>query len=174
MKNGDNVLDVGCGTGDLLFKAADQIKFGLGVDLDHKMVRFATQKKKKYNADHLNFIQDDMNSIKNVSDYKFNIATSTLCLHEMKQEEAVSTLKSLSANHSRVLIADYSDPKSFWAKFSIELDELISGHYARFREYRRNGYLPYLAELASLKIVKTKESPIDGILIWELRSENHT
>lgn len=164
-------MDVGCGTGDLLFKAVDKINFGLGVDLDHAMVCFANQKKKKYSAENLSFIQEDINSIKNISDYSLNIATSTLCLHEMKQKEAVSTLKSLSVNCLRILIADYSTPKSFWSKISIELDELISGHYTRFREYRRNGYLPYLAKLAGLKVVKTRETPIDGILIWELTSE---
>ncbi|MFW2374659.1 MAG: class I SAM-dependent methyltransferase [Gammaproteobacteria bacterium] len=39
---GSTVLDVGCGTGDLLFKASNKIKFDLGVDLDPVMVDLET------------------------------------------------------------------------------------------------------------------------------------
>ena len=40
---GSRVLDVGCGTGDLLIQAAPKIKMGVGLDLDTKMIDFANQ-----------------------------------------------------------------------------------------------------------------------------------
>ena len=55
----------------------------------------------------------------------------------------------------------------------IQLDEMISGHYGRFKEYRNNGYLPGLASRAGLVVSEVNETPIDGILIWELRREIH-
>jgi len=173
IENGSYVLDVGCGTGDLLFRAIDKIKFGLGVDLDSNMIQYANKKKKKLKADNLEFIQEDINSLKHLSSYDINVASSTLCLHEMEEGEAISALKSLSSISSRILIADYSKPKSFWSRITIEVDEMISGHYGRFREYRKKGYVPYLARMAGLKVNDLKETPIDGILIWELHSENY-
>lgn len=168
------MLDVGCGTGDLLFRAKDKIRFGLGLDLDPKMIDFANEKNKSINPNHLEFIQEDINSYENLSNYEIDIASSTLCLHEMKETDAIKTLQLLANISSKLLIADYSKPKLFWAKVSIELDEMISGHYGRFKEYRDNGYLPHLASRAGLVISEVKETSIDGILIWELRREIHT
>jgi len=173
MENGCSLLDVGCGTGDLLFRANDKIRFGLGVDLDPKMIDFATEKKNSINYENLEFVQEDINSYKKLSSYEIDIASSTLCLHEMRENDAINTLKSLAKISPKVLIADYSKPKLLWSKISIELDELISGHYGRFKRYRKNGYLPYLASRAGLVVSQVKESPIDGILIWELRREIH-
>ena len=165
------MLDIGCGTGDLLFRAKDKISFGLGVDLDPKMVDFANERNKFINPKNLEFVREDINSYENLSNYEIDIASSTLCLHEMKAGDAIKTLQSLAKISSKVLIADYSKPKSFWAKVSIEIDEMFSGHYGRFKEYRDNGYLPYLASRAGLVVSEVKETPIDGILIWELRRE---
>lgn len=167
------MLDVGCGTGDLLFRAKDKIRFGLGLDLDPKMIDFANEKNKSINPKNLEFVQEDINSYENLSNYEIDIASSTLCLHEMKETDAIKTLQSLAKISSKLLIADYSKPKLFWAKVSIELDEMISGHYDRFKEYRDNGYLPYLASRAGLVVSEVKVTPIDGILIWELRREIH-
>jgi len=169
--NGCSLLDVGCGTGDLLFRAKDKIRFGLGVDLDPKMIDFANERNKSITPNNLEFVHENINSYENLSNYEIDIASSTLCLHEVKQTDAIKTLQSLAKISSRVLIADYSKPKLFWAKVSIELDEMISGHYGRFKEYRDNGYLPYLASRAGLVVSEVKETPIDGILIWELRRE---
>jgi len=167
------LLDVGCGTGDLLFKAKDKIRFGLGVDLDSKMIDFANGKNKSISPKNLEFVQEDINSYEKLSNYEIDIASSTLCLHEMKESDAIKTLQSLTNISSKILIADYSKPKSFLAKASIELDEMISGHYGRFKEYRNNGYLPGLASRAGLVVSEVNETPIDGILIWELRREIH-
>lgn len=165
------MLDVGCGTGDLLFRAKDRIRFGLGIDLDPKMIDFANEKNKTTHPKNLEFIQEDINSFQELSKYEIDIASSTLCLHEMKESDAIKTLESLAKISSRILIADYSKPKSFWAKVTIELDEMISGHYGQFKEYRRSGYLPYLASKSGLVISEVNETEIDGMLIWELRPE---
>ena len=136
------------------------------------MILFVSETKLSSKSDKLEFIQGNINSYNKLSRYE--IASSTLCLHEMKENDAINTLKLLAGISSKLLIADYSKPKSFWSKASIELDEIISGHYGRFRKYRKKGYLPYLARRAGLIVTEVKETPIDGILIWELNSENHS
>ncbi|GAB4349782.1 MAG: hypothetical protein Kow006_11880 [Gammaproteobacteria bacterium] len=171
IENGCGLLDVGCGTGDLLFRAKDKIRFGLGVDLDPAMIRFAEARKRSSGCDHLEFVHEDIRSYEKLSNHDIDVASSTLCLHEMREEDAVDTLKLLAALSSKILVADYTKPKLFWSRVFIELDEIISGHYGRFRQYRENGYLPYLAGRAGLMVVQAKETPIDGILLWELKGK---
>lgn len=164
------LLDAGCGTGDLLFKASTKIRYGLGVDLDPGMIHFANIRKRKLQADKLEFMAENINTLTPLSDYPFDIATSTLCLHEMKESDAVSTLKTLAVLSSQIIIADFSDPESGWSKLSIEFDEMISGHYLQFRAYREKGGLPYLAKQSGLSIRYSKQTAIDGISIWILRN----
>jgi SAM-dependent methyltransferase len=168
VSDGDKLLDVGCGTGDLLFRASQKIGFGLGVDLETDMIKFANAKKQRTKINNLEFSSEDIKSHKQLADYNFDIATSTLCLHEMTTNDAINTLKLLADTAPRIIIADYTTPRSLLSKASIEFDEFISGHYSRFRAYRRYGYLPYLAEQAGATIENTRATTIDGISIWEL------
>jgi len=156
----------------LLFKAEKKIRFGLGVDLDPEMIRFANEKKGRVKSVKIKFVQANINTLEKLSEFNIDIAMSTLCLHEMKEAEAVNTLISLASISTTMLIADYSIPRSFWGKASIELDELISGYYDRFRRYKKNGYFPYLANKAGLIISRTIETPIDGIIVWKLDTKN--
>ncbi len=40
----DRVLDLACGTGDILFAAADRVRFAAGLDLTHRMLQLARRK----------------------------------------------------------------------------------------------------------------------------------
>ena len=42
----DRVLDLACGTGDLLFAAADRVRLAVGVDVTHRMLQLARAKRK--------------------------------------------------------------------------------------------------------------------------------
>lgn len=173
LDEGCRLLDVGCGTGDLLFRARDKISYGLGVDLDAGMIRFANKRKTTLRVDHLHFGQADINKMPQLAQQSFDIASSTLCLHEMPIETAVQVLKTLAAHSQKILIADFIRAESRWSRLSIEFDELISGHYARFRRYRRAGGLPQLADHAGLAVKQQLSCPIDGIALWCLCRPDH-
>lgn len=166
-----NMIEIGCGTGDLLFRATGKIRSGLGVDSDKSMIDFANKRKQKEGYENLEFINEDIACLEKLPVKHFDISTSTLCLHEMSEERAVCTLELLAKYSSRIIIADFSAPKTHWGKISIELDEIVSGHYEKFKHYRKRGGIPYLAKMACLKICSTIETPIDGIHIWELSGD---
>ncbi|MEZ5490231.1 MAG: class I SAM-dependent methyltransferase [Gammaproteobacteria bacterium] len=162
------ILEVGCGTGDLLFRASHRIEYGFGVDLDHRMIAFAAARMQKEKHPNLRFENQDITALTDSLGQNFDVATSTLCLHEMREQDAITTLKLLTRVASKLIIADYGAPKTQWGKASIELDELISGHYRRFAHYRSAGGMPNLARLAGLHLHAEIETPIDGIYIWIL------
>jgi len=163
-----NVLEVGCGTGDLLFRASDKIKFGLGIDINQNMIDFANEKVKKYEYKNLEFISENITSYNNTKFKKFDVSTSTLCLHEMSEEEAISTLLLLKRYSTRIIIADYSITKTMWGKIFIEMDELISGHYSNFKNYMNSEGMLHLFKEVNLDVKSVIKTPIDGIEIWDL------
>jgi len=160
-----SVLDVGCGSGDLLFKASSKIQSGYGIDLDGQMIQFAQNKSQQQSFQNLTF--ESINALDMPHSY-FDVATSTLCLHEMTASDACAVLARMSDLSNRILIADYTRPKSLLAKLAIEFDEFISGHYSRFKAYRKLGGIVNYARQCGLTVVREIPSSIDGISIWEI------
>ncbi len=166
-----SVLEVGCGTGDLLFRLSHKIKYGVGVDLERGMIDWANERKTASRVTNLDFVFGDVTSSKKLVPYEFDVSTSSLCLHEMTTEDAVSTLKFMAECAPTLIIADFTEPNTKWGKASIELDEMFSGHYRRFKRYSAIGGMPYLAMLAGLEIQREIGTPKDGIAIWDLRAK---
>jgi ubiquinone/menaquinone biosynthesis methyltransferase len=42
----DRLLDLACGTGDILFAAADRVRLAVGLDITHRMLQLAMQKRR--------------------------------------------------------------------------------------------------------------------------------
>ncbi len=159
------VLEVGCGTGDLLRKSSTKIAHGLGVDTDCAMIDFAEQERQRMQLDNLTF--RCMNALA-VKEQQFDVATSTLCLHEMPATLACETLAFMLEVAETVVIADYTRARSRAGRLSMELDEMISGHYGHYRRYRRAGEIPAYAERVNASVLQTTASVIDGIHIWKV------
>lgn len=166
---GSSVLDIGCGTGDLLFRAASKIGKGHGVDLDRQMIQYAGNKARENSISNLRF--DTVNAME-LQPGDYDVATSTLCLHELDEKDACEILEYMAKTSSRVLIADYSQPETFLAHIGIEFDEIVSGHYSKFRHYRKAGRIPAYAYACNLVITRTIKSSIDGIVIWEINGKS--
>lgn len=159
------LLEVGCGTGDLLFQSASKISFGCGVDIDKGMIDYAESKRRESNLNNLNFECIDALQI---APQQFDISTSTLCLHELPEQKACDLLKMLVDNSKMVLVADYTEAKTTFGKLSIEFDELLSGHYRNYRHYRNSGEIPSYAEKIGAIVHQEIASVIDGISIWRI------
>jgi len=159
------VLDVGCGTGDFLFRCANQITHGLGIDLDQDMVTYARRQAEQNQLSNLSFQCIDAQSLQQPM---FDVGVSTLCIHEMPKPTALSVLKRMLAQCSELLIADYTQPKGWFSCAGIELDELMSGHYRHFRRYRASGGIDGYASEIGARCQRVCDSELDGIAIWRL------
>ena len=161
------LLEIGCGTGDLLFRAAPKLSHGHGIDLDEDMVKFAESKRHVNNIENLSFSCCDALNIK---PKRYDVSTSTLCLHEMEVTKACRLLNFLVKNSQQVFIADYTSATSLAAKLGIEVDELFSGHYRYYRRYKQFGEIPAYTNKVGAKVQKVLKTKIDGIAIWVITS----
>ncbi|MCG7922409.1 MAG: class I SAM-dependent methyltransferase [Candidatus Thiodiazotropha lotti] len=161
--HGSSIIEIGCGTGDLIFQSASKIRSGYGVDLDRDMINYAEGKRREKELDHITF---ECIIALNLSNLKYDIATSTLCLHELCEKDACKLLRMMVDVSKKVLIADYTKANSFSGKLGIGIDELFSGHYGNYKRYRRNGEIPSYVSKIGAKIISVQASTVDGITIW--------
>lgn len=68
IKNGDNVLDVGCGNGSVAISIAKKIPDSkvIGIDIDRNNIEFAKEKLKENNLRNLTFIHGDIKDQKEI------------------------------------------------------------------------------------------------------------
>ncbi|MES9942570.1 MAG: class I SAM-dependent methyltransferase [Candidatus Thiodiazotropha sp. 6PLUC2] len=163
IEHNSTLLEVGCGTGDLLFQAASKISSGHGVDIEQGMIKYAEAKRQKLNLNNLSFECIDALAM---APRKFDVSTSTLCLHEMPEQQACALLNMMVNNSGVVLVADFTAAKSTLGRLSIEFDEILSGHYGNYRQYRRSGMILSYSEKIGARVHKEIKSVVDGISIW--------
>jgi len=159
------ILEVGCGSGDLLFRAADKISFGYGVDMDEPIIEYAESRRLQESIDNLAFECVDALSMRR---REFTIATSTLCLHEVPANFACQLIELMLEQAPTVVIADYTRARHWMSRVGIEVDELFSGHFRNYRRYRKQGEIPAYAGHVDAVVQQTTASSIDGIAIWQL------
>lgn len=165
---GMTVLEAGCRSGDLLFRAAPKIHRGLGLDLNPAMIRDAHRRRRSCALRHVDFMLQDPAEMRAHLTPRFDFASLTLCLHSIDRDQAVESLQRMVQIADQLVVAELTPPQSRRAAWRMEADEFLAGHYPQFRAYRAGGGLPGLAKAAGLAIKNTHATEIDGINIWEI------
>ena len=80
VKEGSEVLDLGCGDGDLLFKLSPHINYGLGIDNAEHLINHGRQRVERFGIGNLNFKQANLLEDLQVQ-AKFDVAVCSLLLH---------------------------------------------------------------------------------------------
>jgi demethylmenaquinone methyltransferase/2-methoxy-6-polyprenyl-1,4-benzoquinol methylase len=131
----DKVLDVCCGTGDQATLFSNYSDFVYGIDLNHKMIEFALNRKSKVNfgvayAENIPF-----------PDEYFDVISISLALHEKDEKlrkMIFSEIKRVVKKQGRIIIADYNYPLPFsFISFLIIIIERMAGkyHFNSFKNY---------------------------------------
>jgi cyclopropane fatty-acyl-phospholipid synthase-like methyltransferase len=90
--DGKNILEIGCGTGQLIFGLSEFYKTSTGIDLDSEMIRYAIR---KYNhRENLKFDEMDMLDVDNlVDDYDTVICFGNTMVHLENEIEITDFIK---------------------------------------------------------------------------------
>ncbi len=161
VKQGMDILDIGCGTGAHLKLYQDKSCNVFGVDLSPAMLRIA-EKKLGENA---NLQQIDATET-GFAENKFDLILSSTVLHEMSPQVRLSVLKEakrILKNNGRCLIIDFHPGpikgiKGIYSKVIITISEILAGreHYKNYRNFMKNGGLSSLLEFSGFVIEERK------------------
>lgn len=102
LRPGDHVLDLACGSADLLVKLAQaypKVKF-TGVDLSDAMLERARSHVQRLALKNIDFIKNDITELVLISDHSIDVVISTEALHQMPDE---NFLKRIASSINRVL-----------------------------------------------------------------------
>ncbi len=163
------VLDIGCGTGALLFHLADRVVSGTGIELSSRMIRTARQKASGEGLDHLEFIQQDARALEGVPNGCFDIATTTLVIHEMPAEVRLPVLGEMRRVAEKLILVDYAIPQPQGiGRWGTQLMEFLAGwkHFRSFLEFKRLGGMPALIESAGFLVEAEQITGNGSIKLW--------
>lgn len=106
----DRVLDLACGTGDILFRAADRVQLAVGLDVTLRMLQLAALKRKA------TLVNGDMLALPFASGY-FSVVTAGYGLRNVPDlQNAIGEIARVLAPGGRFLSLDFNRPERAWLR----------------------------------------------------------
>ena len=120
IKPGYNVLDIGCGTGNLTLRILGKGAKVVGMDINPDMICIAKQKIEKSGfKDSVEFREEGVSELSSESDYMYDAVVSGLCFSELSDDEQKYALKQIYRvlkPGGLLLLADEIQPDNFLKK----------------------------------------------------------
>lgn len=168
IKSKSTVIDIGCGTGELVLSLAKKCKKVVGIDLSLKMIKYA----KKNTKDNIKFFHQDATNLKDVKNKQYDYAVISMALHEMlPQSLRLKVLIETKRIAKKIIIADYATPLPFnFKSLGIYIVEFIAGinHFKGFRNFQKNNGINQIIKNTNLRIdkdFKTKDKTIRVVIL---------
>mgnify|MGYP001817543650 FL=1 len=148
------VLDVGCGTGDMVWRLAPKAEEVVGIELSPAMVDFGNERLAESPLPGVSFVLGDVTeAFADLPEDHFDLATMVLVLHEMPSEAHLPVLSEVARVARQVLSVDFRAPMPWnGAGIRNRFFEIAAGieHYRAFRAFQRVGGVPGVAREAGL------------------------
>ena len=150
----DVVLDVATGTGDVAFNLAPSVQHVTGLDIASEMIKIANQKKDKKNFNNINFLVGDGENLP-FDDNSFDIMTISFGFRNIaNQEKALSEFNRVLKDKGKLLILEFSDPKSkffgaIYRFYSYKIMPIIASLVTKKYAYE---YLPESIDMFSTRL----------------------
>ena len=105
----DRVLDLACGTGDILFEAAPRVRQAIGMDLTHRMLQLAYQRAAREGPS-CQWVTGDMLALP-FPDGHFTVVTTGYGLRNVPDlERSIEEIRRVLAPGGRLLSLDFNRP----------------------------------------------------------------
>ncbi len=151
----EKVIDIACGTGALSLAMARHAGHVTGIDFSDDMISTARRTAQRRRIANVSFELLDATDLSCYPDLSFDVAVSTLAMHQFEPETAVKVLEEMRRLAKRIIVADYNCPMTpgpaAWLAWGIER-AARGDHYRNFGKYMARGGLSRLAAEAGLAI----------------------
>ena len=104
------VIDVACGPGTLSLAITQKANRVSGIDLDEKLILYAAGVAGKKGIWNASFAMHDASDLSLYRDKEFDIAVTSMAVHQFSEELAVKILTEMKRIARKVIIADYNCP----------------------------------------------------------------
>lgn len=151
------VIDVGCGTGALVFELSKKCKDVVGIELSLKMIRFANQLREKENISNVQFIHADAVRLSKTVKQRFDYAITSLVLHEMSDDDRIKAVNEMKSIAKKIIIADFTapQPKNAWGILTT-FAEFLGGfeHFNKYKSFITAGGIEGVIEKCVMEVEK--------------------
>jgi len=151
VKPGSSLIDIGCGTGELVLFLSDLCSELVGVEASHGMWTYAHERVRDLGLTNVHFIFASGEELKAFSDSSFDYATACMVFHEMEAGLRLPVLKEMQRLARTLILVDYCvpPPVNLVAFFCQFIERLAGGHhYHNYLSFTKSGgLLPFLNTL---------------------------
>ena len=152
---GSSLIDIGCGTGELLFSLADRCSELVGVETSSRMWSYATRRAQDQSHSNLRFILGDGVELRDFPTGYFDYATACMVLHEMDVSQRFPVLREMQRLARNLVLVDYRVPLP--ANLAVRICRVVERlagyrHYRNYLSFTRDGGLSALLEALDLAV----------------------
>lgn len=158
VRPGEKVIDVACGTGALSLALSGQAAHVTGTDLSEDMIITARRMAMRRGTANISFEQADATDLSSYPEKWFDVAVTSMALHQFDNETALKVLSGMNRIAGRIIMADYNCPMAPGPASALArtMEHIAGGdHYRNFRSYMDSGGIPALIAEAGLTITRT-------------------
>jgi ubiquinone/menaquinone biosynthesis C-methylase UbiE len=164
-----SVLDVGTGTGRLLFQLSDVCSRVDGVDPSLRNIEVAKRRLAQSRANNIFLHHSHVQDFLAERNRRYDVAVLSYVLHEIETGKREEVLQRVSHAAENILIVDYLVPRpKHFLSVLTEVVEFAAGseHYKNFKSYVASNGLTGLANRCGLKISKEiRNSPATAHIV---------
>jgi SAM-dependent methyltransferase len=155
VESGSTLIDIGCGTGELLFFLADMCAELVGIETSNRMWTYASKRARTLNS--VRILRGDGAQLEDFADGHFDYATACMVFHEMEESQRLPVLREMKRVARTLILVDYRVPPPNNIEASLcRLIERLAGqtHYDNYVSFSGTGGLPFLLKAVDLTIQK--------------------
>ena len=153
IKPGSSLIDIGCGTGELVLFLADSCTELVGVEASPRMWAYASERVRGLGFTNVQFVFASGEKLAVFPSGYFDYATACMVLHEMKASQRLPVLREMQRLARTLILVDYRvpPPVHFVATLCRLIERLAGGlHYGNYLSFTESGGLLPLLETLGL------------------------
>ncbi len=155
----ERVIDIACGPGTLAIDIARRANSVTAVDIEKDLINYASRRAARKGIANASFKVLDASDLSCFADNEFDVAVTSMAVHQFEPALAIKILYEMKRIASRVIIADYNCPMpaGIYRSVAYGIEKFAGGdHYRNFRNYMKAGGMEYFAREAGLSLISSE------------------